>query len=460
MTFPLPIMNLPNARDARSAWEMAAQAMEQADPAALALNRRDLMGLLALGGAGMLLPEAAEAASAIPPALPILQSFVRGFVTRGNLPGVLVSVGRGFADPAYVGAGTLAFGSRVPVNKDTLWRIYSMTKPVTGIATMMLVDDGKLSLDQPLAEILPKYARMTVQLQPDGPLTARPAKTQITIRHLLTHTSGLGYSIMQSGPIKTAYLKAGLVPGQFSRIPNPFEPQYPVAPNLEVFADRLAALPLVYEPGTRWSYGMGLDLLGRVIEVVSGQRFDHFLKQRIFDPLGMASTGFVVPQDQVARLTTNYGIVGGLAVPIDPGQASVFAKPAGLLAGGAGLVSSARDYDRFLMMLLGEGRFNGKQLMSAQAARLAMSNLLPPGANIRGTWIEGYGFGAGGRVTLPTSKEGVGVFGWNGAAGTIGWVDRGRKMRVTGMVQQMPLDAYPFQSALPGIIQRQFAAKA
>lgn len=426
------------------------------------VSRRGFLGSLTAGAAGAMLPTAAFAqkSAQIPAApYPLIQQFVRGFVTRGNLPGALVTIGKGFAAPEAVAAGAIAFGSKKAVDIDTLFRIYSMTKPVTGIAAMMLVDDKKLLLDQTLSDILPKFSNMKVQLKPDGSMASRPAKARITIRHLLTHTSGLGYSIIQQGPIKEAYLKAGLVPLQFSHIPNPFETPHTPAPNLEVFADRLATMPLVYEPGTQFSYGVGLDLLGRVIEVVSGKRFDRFLKERIFDPLGMSSTGFIVAQKDIPRFTSNYGIFNGFALPIDPGASSVFLRNPGIYAGGAGLVSSARDYDRFLEMLLGEGSYKGQRLMSAETARLAMSNLLPTGANIRGTWIAGYGFGAGGRVSLATSPEGEGLFGWNGAAGTIGWVDRKRQMRVTGMVQQMPIDAYPFQSLLPNIIRKEFGEK-
>ncbi len=420
----------------------------------LPVGRRHFLGALGFGAATALLPASLLARES---KYPLVKNFVDGFVSRGQLPGVLVSIGQGLAAPEIISAGTIAFASRTAVNKDTLWRIYSMTKPITGIATMMLIDQGKLTLDTPLAEILPKFTHMTVQLKPDGPLDARPAKTAITVRHLLTHTSGLGYSIMQRGPLREAYIRAGLVPGHLTRLPNPFERNYPKAPNLAVFSDRLAALPLVYEPGTKFSYSVSMDVLGRVIEVVSGLPFDHFLKERIFDPLGMSSTGFHVSPKDIPRFTTNYGIANGFPLPIDPGTNSVFARDPGLYAGGAGLVSSAHDYDRFLAMLLGEGQLGRQRILSAKAARIAMSNLLPSGADIRGSWIEGYGFGAGGRVSLPGSKEGEGLFGWNGAAGTVGWVDRKRGMRVTGMVQQMPLDAFPFQSRLPDIILQQFS---
>ena len=228
-------------------------------------------------------------------------------------------------------------------------------------------------------------------------------------------------------------------------------PGFPVAkaaPSLAEFADRLARLPLVHEPGTRWSYSVGLDLLGRVIEVASGQAFDAFLKARLFDPLGMKSTGFRVPAADVGRFTTNYAPLGGVLLPIDPATSSIYLDPPPIAFGGGGLVSSARDYDRFLAMLLGEGETGGVRIMKPETARLAMSNLLPDGVDTKGTFVEGEGFGAGGRVSLPSSPTGEGVFGWGGAAGTIAFVDRKRGYRVGGYAQYMPVEALPFQRDL------------
>ena len=191
---------------------------------------------------------------------------------------------------------------------------------------------------------------------------------------------------------------------------------------------------------------MGLDLMGRVIEVVSGQPFDAFLKARIFGPLGMTSTGFQVAAADVARLSTNYAPFSGALLPIDPATSSIYLDPPPMPYGGGGLVSSARDYDRFLAMLLGEGETGGVRIMKAETARLAMSNLIDDSVERKGTFVEGQGFGAGGRVSLPTSPTGEGLFGWAGAAGTIGFVDRKRGYRVGGYTQYMPSEALPFQS--------------
>ncbi|KTE19399.1 serine hydrolase [Sphingopyxis sp. H050] len=412
------------------------------------VSRRSLLGGLALGGAGALLPGAAFAFKADGAALyPSTAAFIKGFVDRRELAGTLAAIGKGQDAPAIFGAGTQAMDSAKAVDGDTLWRLYSMTKPVTGIAAMILIDDGKIRLDQPIADVLPAFAKMKVQNTPDGSLTdVRDAKTQITVRHLLTHTAGLGYGIIQKGPLKDAYNEQGILGGQVSRITLPGFPPATPAPSLAAFADRLAALPLVYEPGTRWSYSVGLDLMGRVIEVVSGQPFDLFLKARIFDPLGMKSTGFQVAAADVGRFSTNYAPVGPALFPIDPATSSIYLDKPPIPYGGGGLVSSARDYDRFLAMLLGEGETGGVRILKPETARLAMSNLLPAGAETKGSFIQGEGFGAGGRVSLPTSPTGEGVFGWGGAAGTIGFVDRKRGYRAGGYAQYMPAEALPFQS--------------
>jgi CubicO group peptidase (beta-lactamase class C family) len=203
-----------------------------------------------------------------------------------------------------------------------------MTKPITGMAAMHLISQGKLGLDQPVHEILPKYRHMAVQDTYDGSITAlHPAKSPITIRQLMTHTAGLGYTIVQSGPIHKLMVDKGLIPGQISRIPVPGIFNGTPSPSLEAFADRLAEVPLVHDPGTAWSYSMGLDLLGRVIEVVSGKPFDVYLHDTIFAPAGMTSTFFQVPAGDAHRLTTNYGVVGGILVPIDEGANSIYLDP-------------------------------------------------------------------------------------------------------------------------------------
>ncbi|SMQ59313.1 CubicO group peptidase, beta-lactamase class C family [Altererythrobacter xiamenensis] len=385
---------------------------------------------------------------------PNIAAAVEEYVSSGKVANMVAAFGWQKQDPHTVARGETAFNSGVDAGLDTLYRIYSMTKPITGMAAMMLVDEGKLGLDQPLADILPAYSNMMVQKTYDGAITPdnlEPAKRPITIRQLLTHTAGLGYGIVQNGPIKTAYERAGLVPGQVSRLPIPGLGRGNPVESLEAFADGLAEFPLVYQPGTKWSYSVSLDLLGRVIEVVEKKPFDQVLKERLFDPCGMDSTYFRVPRSEIGRFTDNYGIMAGVPLPLDPARSSIYLDDPAFPFGGAGLVSSPRDYDRFLKMLLGFGVIDGKRVMGELAVRVGTSNLLPKTASLEGTWMEGQGFGAGGRVTGT-------AFGWGGAAGTAAFVDYGSGLRAGLFTQYMPSESYSIQREFPDIVLKDLQA--
>jgi CubicO group peptidase (beta-lactamase class C family) len=375
------------------------------------------------------------------------------YVSSRKLANLFLTFGWGQEDHAHtVGGGTLALAKPTPVDENSLYRIYSMTKPITGMATMILIDEGKLGLDQPVAEILPAFRNMRVLVNPEGPLDETvPANRPITIRQLLTHTSGLGYQITAKGPLQKAYNDAGLIGAPVSKMPIPGFPKVTPAPGLAAFADRLAELPLMYQPATKWSYSCSLDLLGRVIEVVSGMPFEAFLKKRIFDPCGMTSTWFQVPASEAGRLTDNYGILNGTAFPLDPGAASTFLDAPAVPNGGGGLVSSPKDYDRFLRMLLGYGRLDGKFVMSEEAVRVGTSNLIPASVDLTGSWIAGEGHGAGGRAKGAT-------FGWGGAAGTLGAVDFDLKLRTGLWTQYMPSDAYPIRDEFLAAMEADMAA--
>lgn len=430
--------------------------MAYRDFAEPALSRRSLLRGGAMLGAG-------AALSALPLSRAVLAheghwpnvlATVEDYVSTGKVANMIATLGWGQKDPDIIARGTLAFGGATKADFDTLYRIYSMTKPITGVATVMLIEDGKLSLDQPLAEILPAFSDMQVQKEYDGsigPENLEPATRPITIRHLLTHTAGLGYGIIQSGPIKDEYERRGLIPGQVSRLPIPGLGRGTPVDSLEKFADGLAEMPLVHQPGTKWSYSVGLDLLGRVIEVVSGKSFDAFLREAIFEPCGMDSTWFRVPMSEVARFTDNYAIAGGRKLPIDVARNSIYLDDPAFPFGGAGLVSSPRDYDRFQRMLVGLGTIDGKRVTSEPAVRLATSNLLPGAADTSGTWVEGQGFGAGGRVSGT-------AFGWGGAAGTTAFCDIGSGLRAANFTQYMPSNAYPIQSSFPEIVLKDLAA--
>ncbi len=424
------------------------------------LSRRSLLRSAGWLGAGLtgstLLPGRLLAQASAEEMYPTVTNLVYDYVASGRLAGAVAALGWGSNAPAQIARGSMAFDSAAPVDLDSLYRIYSMTKPITGMAAMMLVDEGKIGLDQPISDFLPKFAQMQVQVTPDGSITElKPVLTPITLRHLLTHTAGLGYSIIQKGPIKEAYEAAGLVPGQASRMAIPPFSGVKTVPSLAQFADKLAEMPLVYEPGTRWSYSVALDLVGRIIEVVSGQDFAAFLAARIFGPCGMASTGFQVSAAQAPRLTTNYVIHDGKTDPIDPGATSVYLDPPAFPFGGAGLVSSPRDYDRFLMMLAGGGAIGTTRVMSEAAVRLGTSNLLPASADLAGTWVAGAGFGAGGRVGLGPD---AGTYGWSGAAGTVGFVNTRVGLRAGLFVQFMPSSALPLSEEFPKAVLTDISA--
>jgi CubicO group peptidase (beta-lactamase class C family) len=384
---------------------------------------------------------------------PTVMALLDSYVRSGKLAGAEVAIGRTGHETDFIGLGKQALGQSPAVSPDTLWRIYSQTKPVTGIAAMMLMDDGKMTLDQNLADFLPAFSKPMVMIDPQKNLDARPAARAITIRHLLTHTAGFGYTITGKGPLLDAYLTNGLVPGAMD-LKSDADVVRPTS--LAAFADRLATLPLLADPGSVWNYSLSLDLLGRVIEVASGLPFETFLQRRLFEPLGMVDTFFQVPDTKLDRFATNYGVTPEGLKLVDSNRPSVFGLKPAFPFGGAGLVSSARDYARFQRLLLNEGQLGRARLMKAETVRLAMSNLLPPGT-VPGFGFGG-GFGAGGHVTTASSDSGIGTFSWGGAAGTQGWVDPARGIHGNFMTQYMPASAYQIRVPLLQAVYRDLAA--
>lgn len=417
---------------------------------AAVLDRRMILRMAASAGLGAALMPRLALAAADRDLLAKVREVVERWVGPGKFPGMVASLGIPGSDPEYVARGSEGFTDGDAVTPDSLFRIYSMTKPVTGMAAMELVTQGKLGLDQPLYDILPKFRTMMVQNTYDGSVTElHPAPQPITIRHLLTHTSGIGYTIIQKGPIKALMEERGLIAGQVSRIEIPALSRGKPVHGLDHFADRLADVPLVSDPGARWIYSMGLDLMGRVIEVVTGRSFDAHLRETIFEPAGMTSTFFRVPAADAGRLTTNYGALGDVLVPIDGAENSIFLDPPPFPFGGAGLVSSPRDYDRFLRLLAQFGEIGGRRVFEERTVRTGTRDLLPAGVTIPAMFGGNAGFGAGGRVGRDAE---AGIYGWSGAAGTVGMVDMVHALRSQIFVQFMPPNANgllpEFQAAL------------
>ncbi|MFC6624512.1 serine hydrolase domain-containing protein [Sphingomonas yabuuchiae] len=391
-------------------------------------------------------------------ALPTTQALFDTYVRSGKMPGIVAAIGLPGRPPMFVAAGWTAVEPNAPAaTPDTLWRVYSMTKPITAMAAMILVEEGRLKLDQPLSDIYPAYKNMRVLTNPQASLDSRPATNPITIRELMTHTAGLGYSFTAKGPLLREYERLGLVPfAANAQVEAKVRPTRPAT--LQQFAERAATAPLIAEPGTRWSYSMGLDVLAAVVEKVSGMPFERFVQTRLFTPLKMNSSYWQVPASAANRLVTNYTFLGDRMVPVDPAATSVFRLAPSFPYGGAGLVMSARDYDRFLQMLQNEGQVDGVRVMKPETVRLAMSNLLPAGVTYGSvTGASGgsggevpTGYGAGGSVTLADTPggPGKGTYGWGGAAGTIAYVDPTRHVRGTVMVNYFPADRYPLRSDL------------
>lgn len=398
------------------------------------------------------------------PLLAETQALFDGLIQSNKMPGIVGAFGIGDFPTQFVSAGKIADGANAPAaGPDSLWRIYSMTKPITGIAATLLVEDGKISLDDPVSKYIPGFANMRVLTSPDTSLDSVPAKNPILIRNLLTHTAGLGYNISAKGPLLKEYERLGILPAQVNtQLEAKARTTRPAT--LAEFANRVASVPLIAEPGTKWVYSIGLDVMGAVIEKASGMPFDRFVQTRLLDPLGMTSTYWSVPASEMGRLSTNYVFVGDNRTPIDPGATSVYLQPPSFPYGGAGLVSSARDYDRFLHMLSNGGTLDGKQVMKQETAALAMSNLLPAGVafggiggGTGGAMSAKMGFGAGGSVYLEDAPNGgpsKGTYGWGGAAGTIAWVDPARKMRGTVMVQYFPAEKWGLRQSIPAALAR------
>lgn len=319
---------------------------------------------------------------------------------------------------------------------DSIVRMYSMTKAFTGVAAMILYEEGKFSLTDPLSKYLPEFTNMTVAHESFDAMGKRtyytvPAERPITIRDLFRHTSGLDYTGPKDEKGEPAYRKLGVEGGA------PL-----VAFDLAEMVKRLAKAPLNDQPGTMWRYGYSIDVLGRLIEVVSGKPLDQFFEERIFHPLGMSDTGFFVPEEKWSRLATLYAPKHGGGIERSTSSAQDhFKKKPSLFLGGAGSVSTLDDYARFCMMLLNNGELDGVHILSRKSVELMRSNHL---GNLprAGLLPEGFGFGLTFAVDLGPGKApavgSAGEYYWGGAAGTSFWIDPSEKMIGVFLIQVLP----------------------
>ena len=366
-----------------------------------------------------------------------MHKLLQRYVADGKVPSIVVAIGGPDGAPDFVCAGQQDLFAGPEAGPDTLYRIYSMTKLITGCAIMMLVEDEQLTIDTPLAEIFPQFSEMEVLTDPENSLETRPASKPILIRHLLTHSAGFSYASNAPAGLKDLYVEGG---GETARASPEVEGRRP--PDLLAFAEAVAALPLLYEPGTNWHYSIALDVAGAVVEKLAGMPFEDFLQSRLFDPLGMIDTSFTAAPSKLGRLCSNYQVAPQGLELVETGAESDWARPPRFPAGGSGLVSSARDFSRFMHMLLREGDAGGQRVLEAKTAQLMMSDMMAPGV-MASAPTEHTGYGAGGRVVVSAipGGEAEGTFGWSGAAGTLAFMDRETGFYTVLMTQVLGL--YP-----------------
>lgn len=376
-----------------------------------------------------------------------------GYVDAGRLAGWQLLVTRRGAVVHLGSSGRRHRENDLPVETDTLWRIYSMTKPITSVAAMMLYEEGAFELTDPVSRFIPSFAdpRVFAGGSDLKPVTV-PAQEPVQVWHLLTHTAGLTYGFHRTHPVDAMLRAKG------------YEWGAPAGVDLASAVDLWAGLPLLFHPGTEWNYSLATDVLGRLVEVVSGTTLDDFLAARIFGPLAMVDTGFHVPADQQHRLARLYLNLpsGGLAAGDQLGN-FVLSRPS-LLSGGGGLVSTTADYHRFTQLLLREGELEGVRLLSPRTVRYMTRNHLPGGCLLdeigrpihAETPQRGVGFGLGFAVvedpaTFRTLSS-VGEYHWGGAASTAFWVDPAEQLTVVFMTQLMPSTTLPIRTRLRQLI--------
>ncbi len=384
------------------------------------------------------------------------------YLDTGRFPGFSLLVSRRGQVAHLSTQGLRNVETGAPMTPDTIVRIYSMSKPITSVALLSLYEEGLFRLDQPVATFIPSWSDLRVWADgsPVSYSTSYPER-EMTIRDLLTHTSGLTYPWMRRHPVDALYRQHGVDGGH----------------KLEHWVEILAGIPLLFSPGTQWSYSVATDVIGRLVEIISGLPFDQFLARRIFEPLGMTDTSFTVDDSRADRFAACYvvpslspfgvpeGAEGDDKVVIDDGgPASAYRRQPTFLSGGGGLTSTLADYHRFTQMLLGRGALDGTRILGRKTVEYATSNHLPQGRDLAAmgqpvfseTNYDGVGFGLGFSVVLdPTASQIIsspGEYAWGGAASTLFWIDPAEELVVIGLTQLLPSSAYPIRQELKPLI--------
>jgi CubicO group peptidase (beta-lactamase class C family) len=383
------------------------------------------------------------------------------YVGAGRIAGCQLAVVRHGHVGYFRSLGVRDLERSLPVEEDTIWRIYSMTKPITGVALMSLYERGLFQLNDPVTRFIPEWRDLKVRERAaDGSERLVAPDRPMTVRDLLMHMSGLGFgggrTLQQLFSAENTGQASGFAPGQ-RRGPNA---------TLASMVQHYAGYPLEFQPGTRWLYSVSTDICGRLVEIISGQRFDDYLRQTIFEPLGMADTGFAVPDDKVDRFAACYRRDSAKKlVLIDDPQVSGYRKEPSFLSGGGGLVSTTGDYVRFCQMLLGGGEVDGVRILGRKTVELMSSNHLPGDGDLTSVALPGgygeVGFaGMGFGLTVAVAKAPAltqvigspGEYMWGGAASTIFWVDPAEDLTVVFMTQLLPSGTFNFRGQLKTLV--------
>ena len=393
---------------------------------------------------GLAFASSPEAVGFDPERLGRLDAYMAGMVEAGHVAGAVTLLMRHRQVVAFDTHGKADLTDEAPLGRDAVFRIYSMTKPVAGVALMILFEEGRWSLDDPVTRFLPELTDLRVFAGRDasGAIQTTPAHRPPTMRELLSHTAGFGYGLFDIHPVERAYREAGVLR----------------ADSLEQMVQRVAEMPLMFQPGTEWFYSIAADLQGLIVQRLSGQSFGDFLQGRIFGPLGMADTGFQTRPDNAHRLAAMYcdDGAGGLKPATEAFNMPIndFTKPPPFEGGGGGLVSTAADYARFCQMILNGGELDGVRVLSPVSVALMSTNVVPDAVLAVSNPLRllpfnpAFGFGLDFAVALDPRRigmvEGRGTLSWGGGGGTWFWVDPENDIVFVGMIQRM---ADPVSSA-------------
>lgn len=371
-----------------------------------------------------------------PERLARVNAHMQRYVDQGKVAGIVTLIARKGDLCHFEAFGQRDIERNLAMETDTIFRIYSMTKPVTSVAAMMLFEEGLFQLDDPVANFIPAFRETKVCVEPDfHGLKLVEQAPQMTIRHLMTHTAGLSYGFFEDSPIEKRYQNAKMEKSE----------------NLEEMVHKIATIPLFFQPGSSWRYSFATDVLGYLIEVLSGMPLNRFFQEKIFQPLGMNETGFQVAEKNIDRFAAMYEVrLNGKNRLADDPQDSPWTRPITLFSGGGGLVSTAGDYLRFCQMLQNRGELNGTRILGPKTHELMVMNQIPDWMlpiGVGPSPMHGFGWGLSGRYLMDVAKSGMpgnpGSYGWAGMANTYFWIDPVDEITGIIMTQLLPSGHYP-----------------